>query len=153
MELGNMIFGNSRGKYPLDRSAEESKEWNELLKLLGMDSYGIMTEGKGLDATEWGGYLCKDKDDKTIFEIFPYYWGECTCNIDETDPNATHSPDCLLCKHNFTYMPGTPNEINIDWYKYPFRDSYISRNITTEELNRVFQNCIDTAKNKLNDRG
>jgi len=40
MEIGNMLFGNSRGKYEFpDRELVHSKSWRDLVEVLGADEY------------------------------------------------------------------------------------------------------------------
>ena len=59
MELGNIIFGNSRGEYRVERGKFEDIWW-VLCKKLGTGSGGVDYKNE-------------------IFRLFPYYWGECTC--------------------------------------------------------------------------
>ena len=41
MELGNMLFGNSRGEYAFpDRNLVECDEWQQLLEITDSDGYG-----------------------------------------------------------------------------------------------------------------
>lgn len=60
-----------------------------------------------------------------------------------------HDPGCYLLKHNFLYRPGTEDEFWIDWYKYPFRDSYMSNEKTEEEIEEIFRKCIEDAKKTI----
>jgi len=84
MELGNMIFGNSRGNYPVDRGLQD--EFCRLLEGIGFDSYGCH------DFTEEWAF------ENDVFRIQPYYWGDCTCGFDERDEQWSrdnrHGPDC-----------------------------------------------------------
>ena len=95
MELGNLFFGNSRGpiQFP-DRDLVNCKEWNKLVnELIQVEDYhcilGEYSEHlshkrtNNLKANKYGGYTCVDDNGKTVFEIFPYYWGDCTCGTDE----------------------------------------------------------------------
>ena len=41
-----------------------------------------------------------------------------------------HDDTCLVLKHNFVFMPDTDEEFWIDWYKYPFRDAAMSKDIS-----------------------
>ena len=50
-----------------------------------------------------------------------------------------HKPDCLLVRDNFHHKP---TGFGIQWYKYPFRDSYMNQNITLEEFGAVVDDCI-----------
>jgi len=52
-----------------------------------------------------------------------------------------HKEDCLELKHNFVYKPNTKDEFWIDWYKYPFRDAHMSKEVTEEEIKKIFKEC------------
>ena len=227
MELGNLLFGNSRGKYEIPRDFVELKEWQNLLKKLDANStYGYINKYKGnVLPGENGGCIVKNNE-SVIFKIMPYYWGECTCGaeifnyklekklylehftkeeIDTLDKNyydcdekcpayekqydvedeklvkictcgaikknividenikklqpryndlkkelqenyKEHSENCLLVQHNFVFLPDTENEVWIDWYKYPFRDSYSNIKITKEIFSEILNECIKNIK-------
>ena len=71
MELGNLLFGNSRGAYPVDRDTCQ-------------DVFQAFLERNGFD-----GYGYKEDNDKAVFEndmflIRPYYWGDSYCSIELT---------------------------------------------------------------------
>ena len=141
MELGNAIFGNSRGEFEIDRDMMDSiGEWEILLDMLGCDSKGffnnsqnplILTSNQSKD----GGFK------NSVFEIFPYYWGECTCGNEDKDLECT--PECLLMKPNFIYFP---ENVIINWYKYPFRDAYSNKDLDRNDWKRIFQACIDSLR-------
>lgn len=80
--------------------------------------------------------ILEDGISNEIFEIYPYYWGECTCGMEIQNKPCLDS--CELMRHNFYYKP-----LNfwIDWYKYPFRDSYMSHNLNEEEVLKIFKEC------------
>lgn len=65
---------------------------------------------------------------------------------------VSHKDDCLEVKHNFIYMPGTKDEFWIDWYKYPFRDSYMSKDFNIKEIEDIFNKCIDIIENQIKER-
>lgn len=240
MELGNLIMGNSRGNYEVNRDLVDSEEWIYLVHtLLQVEDYhcsmGDYFEDYStsslnrklrtnkLKPNKYGGYVC-EYNGEVIFEIFPYWWGDCTCGVDneneklrrkwkkelftdyqwrtymtfedwchddcpacdwkpenkgkskeellkictcgslkknisllnrkekfkdkikeferrEMEEQLYHKDDCLLIKHNFVYLPGRQDEICIDWYKYPFRDSYINCKLSDEEIKAIFKDC------------
>lgn len=85
VELGNMIFGNSRGSYQVSRALQD--EFVSLMEAMGFDSYG------NHDLT----------DDRNVFEnetfwVMPYCWGDCTCGFDEREyqwcKENRHSEEC-----------------------------------------------------------
>ena len=84
MELGNMVFGNSRGEHHVDRDLQD--EFCELLERMGFDGYGHKD-----DHPEWAF-------ENEVFRIQPYYWGDCECGYDERESAwcaaNKHRPDC-----------------------------------------------------------
>jgi len=84
MELGNAVFGNSRGQYPIKRGIG----WEEGL-------------GRLLDALEVDNWRDLEPFENDVFWLMPYYWGECTCGWDFLDNGherawrLAHRPDCL----------------------------------------------------------
>ena len=112
MELGNYIFGNSRGEFEVPR-----KEFEDLL-LPFMEEIGVGLRGydKEMDET------CATYDNE-VFTIRPYYWGD---------------DDKIASLPNFVYKP---TNFEIQWYKYPLRDSYMNQNITTEQFKDIIKKC------------
>ena len=221
MEIGNYLFGNSRGNFPFpDRDIANSKEWTNLLKAINADMYGCTNS---LNENE---YMLR-KNNEIIFSIMPYYWGDCTCGVEEKNAKLydklidecftkeekkiytsytdicdidcpafcyddmpdeelvkickcgcvkknivlknkkeaikdkiknfeerynkeqlDHDESCLLVQHNFVYHPGKEDEFWIEWYKYPFRDSYMNKNLSIKEILEIFQDCINQEKSK-----
>lgn len=123
MELGNLLFGNSRGEYPVDR------DWQDMfisyLYEMGFDGYGYVKD------EELEKYLVEVKGDfdkkirfeNDVFVVMPYYWGE--------DDKIAELP-------NFIYKPTC---FELQWYKYPLRDSYMNQNITRDELEEILKKC------------
>lgn len=247
MELGNMLFGNSRGSFEVPRSLVDSKEWEELVHfLIQVEDYHCSIDKKyyqdystsnleykertsPIPPNEFGGCSLVI-DGKEIFSIFPYYWGDCTCGVEEENENLRdkwqkelftkkewdtymsfddyckddcpaysfkkeninktegqlfklctcgtmqknrklrerkrllktkidefekremndlleHKDDCLLLRHNFVYHKGQDDEFVIDWYKYPFRDSYMNIDYDENQIKEIFKDCIKEFKN------
>lgn len=130
MELGNAIFGNSRGEYKVNRDWQE--DFYKFLVAVGFDGYGDIEE-EYLDRQEsqlWK-YSKIDKSemgDSTYFEndtfiIRPYYWGD---------------DDDIVTYPNFVYKP---TNFQLSWYKYPLRDSYMNQDITKQELDSIMMSC------------
>jgi len=160
MELGNAMWGNSRGEYPLDRGEGFEEELYRLFDQL----YN----------TKQNGYYGTAFENDT-FAVMPYYWGDCTCGYDDREnewckkndhqpecyyvafgcasrcncdysdrwnefvKTHGHSKDCPIVKPNFLYKP---TGFEIQWYKYPFRDSYTNQPITLDEFKAIIDNCI-----------
>lgn len=82
MELGNLIFGNSRGEYPLERGMGFEEELYRLF-----DAYAPQRDNS------WREY--GEEFENEIFSVFPYYWGECTCGFDNYEFTEKHSPNCF----------------------------------------------------------
>lgn len=122
MELGNLIFGHSRGKYQVARKDWEDK-LAELFDKFGLEYHGCVAKkgmyrgSKTVQVNDRGGIRTKK------FEINPYYWGD--------DESEMYIP-------NFIYFP---TEYEIMWYKYPLRDSYANQDITYEEFCDIIDDC------------
>lgn len=117
MELGNLFFGNSRGKYPMERGIWQST-FAEFLEEIGLDSYGYVENKKlQLYKTSRGGF------ENEVFIVNPYYWGDDEETMEE---------------HNFIYKP---TDYTIDWYKYPLRDSYANKKLTFKEFEDILEEC------------
>ena len=79
MELGNLMFGNSRGQYAVEPRKDYQDAFARFLDVLGLDYHGEDERGHGLD--------------NDTFTIRPYYWGE-----DEeiaAQPNFVYKPTGL----------------------------------------------------------
>lgn len=112
MELGNIIFGNSRGEFEVPR-----KEFEDIL-IPFMEEIGIGNRGYDGDYNETNATF-----DNEVFTIRPYYWGD---------------KDEIAELPNFVYKP---TNFEIQWYKYPLRDSYMNQNITVKEFKEIIKNC------------
>ena len=116
-ELGNLIFGNSRGEYHIDRESWQDEFW----EIFGdvFDSYAYYTKHKEdpEHTTDRGGY------ENDVFVMNPYYWGD--------DEEIAVLP-------NFVYKP---TGFEIQFYKYPLRDSYMSQDISLEEAVKIWRHC------------
>ena len=113
MELGNAIFGSSRGFHEI-----KHRRVFESILIPFMEEVGVGDRGydKEPDAT----YATFDNE---VFTIRPYYWGE---------------DDKIASLPNFIYKP---TNFEIQWYKYPLRDSYMNQNITVEQFKEIINNC------------
>ena len=144
MEIGNILFNRgihrSTKFYPFSfRSLESSDEWKALLNCMGLDSYGCIQEDRyDLEETIAGGHRIILPSGS--LEINPYYWGECTCG-NENEQDKT----CPLSLHNFQYQNLSKVYI-INWYKYPFRDSYTNCKLSEDEWKNIWRECISLCK-------
>lgn len=126
MELGNLLFGNSRGEFPiLDREIWQDTFWKYFdIDEFDYHCYYMKSEDDPDHTTDRGGY----KND--VFTINPYYWGE--------DENIMSEP-------NFIYKP---TGLEIQWYKYPFRDAYLNQDISLDEAKKIWEDCIKSMEVK-----
>ena len=87
MELGNMIFGNSRGSFSLERHCGFEGQLQRLFMACTKDD-------KELDYNL--SYGMEFEND--CFSLFPYYWGDCTCGFDDAEIEWSrandHKQDC-----------------------------------------------------------
>jgi hypothetical protein len=196
MELGNALFGNSRGKYPLERGKWQNT-FCSIFKDTRLDPY-------------------KEFENDT-FSFFPYYWGDCECGTDDIIDNFSaaskcssdcfstniqvyqdslkeqgldytkinkllrafckeheqnfegcmvhctcgavgrinqfseehpHADTCRLIKPNFVFKP---TGYEIEWYKYPLRDSYANQQISFDEFEEMIKICIESISNLNNE--
>ena len=121
MELGNLLYGNSRGQFSMDRTIFQPM-FQEFLDKIHVDTYGIpekpQSYGKAGTPT-----IETDK-----FLIRPYYWGD--------DPEIQALP-------NFVYKP---MQLQICWYKYTLRDAYSSHDLTPDQMQAILNDCIASVK-------
>ena len=123
MELGNMIFGNSRGEFPIDdREAYQDIFWKHFEPYFDYHMHPIKDESyyDGKYLTDLGGY------ENDVFMANPYYWGD--------DEEIAEKP-------NFIYKP---LGIELSYYKYPLRDSYLNKEMSLEEFDAMCRACADS---------
>ena len=103
MELGNLVFGNSRGNFPIRNRAK----WEPVLfdlfikvgKLIG--KYDFEYEKTwGEEYENVYGYEFENK----VFSIFPYYWDDCTCGYDDLEDQWNDSHEHLSTCFHFKYV-------------------------------------------------
>jgi len=92
MELGNLIFGNSRGEASIPRTKDFEKPWDKLCKKLKLNWYGF--EDDGCLIPEKDGVLQNE-----VFAVRSYDWNaECDCGadakFDEWSGKNSHSDAC-----------------------------------------------------------
>ena len=120
MELGNLIFGNSRGEFPIPRGKWQDA-FCKFLDSIGLDSYGYVPKWASDTLKKYqkenGGF------ENDIFIINPYYWGE--------DEDIKVLPNFVFKETGYT----------IDWYKYPLRDAYANQDISFEDFKNMIQKC------------
>ena len=123
MEIGNLLFGNSRGNFRLERHPGQ-KLFSQFFEKIGVDGYGYADEDSPLKAfeKETGEYYIIDTP---LFSITPYYWGE---NED------------VMKLPNFVYKP---EGIEIQWYKYPLRDAYSNVKLNEKKLKEILDKCVE----------
>lgn len=122
LELGNLCFGNSRGKFQVDR--DWNKEFQMFLEECSFDSYGYFEN----DDIKYKEFIKSGEFENDIFIINPYYWG------DDYEKQI---------KPNFVYKP---TNLTISWYKYPFRDSYMNKYISRKEFKEILEKCKESFK-------
>lgn len=96
MELGNMVFGNSRGKFPMERQAGYERELQRLFYAIDHD------------------YFYAPEFDNDTFTVRPYYWGDCTCGFEAADYKWSEEHDHTAACYQAGYK-----SIPFDWLKQP----------------------------------
>ena len=109
MELGNLIFGNSRGEYLVDPRSDYQDAFCEFLFANGFDGYGFKGDSGA----------CFEND---TFAVRPYYWGEDE-NIAAL-PNFTYKPTGLEIKwYKYPMRDAYSNQdVDIDAFKNILED-------------------------------
>lgn len=123
MELGNTLFGISRGEYVLPNDEFYLTNFLWLVEECGGDDYGVNYEN-------------------STFAINRYYWGDCTCSADDAHAEE-HDDECPIIRPNFLYKP---TGFRIMWYKWPFRDSYCNKKITMDEFQAMINECVKSVR-------
>lgn len=125
MELGNLIFGHSRGEYPIPRTTEYENPFLELVEVI---------------TGEESAYVPEYEND--VFVTHPYWWGDCSCIVGYED-STDHAPDCGLVRPNFLYKP-TGYELRV--YKYALRDSFANQNLSPKQFREMMDKCIESVR-------
>ena len=128
MEIGNLLFGHSRGEYRLDRYSAEADRLGNVLYELGLNSYGyqdsdldrVVDHNPHLQVTwlkehpEGNDLRRVDVVDPNTGEILmivrKYWWGDYDTPEDKASADA---PNLEVPKL----------DLQMDWYKYYGRDS------------------------------
>lgn len=81
IEIGNVPYGNSQGRYAFpDRHLADSRSWTDLLDAVHADEYGNLLrvgwDNDNIVRNVYSNFAFHMSDGTTLFEIFPYYWGE-----------------------------------------------------------------------------
>ena len=122
-ELGNLLFGNSRGNYPIeDRRQWEDVFWKYFEDYFDYHGYYMKEKEDPEHTTERGGY------ENDVFLIEPYFWGE--------DEEIAEKPNFVF-KHT---------GIEVQWYKYPFRDAYCNEKVSLREADMMFKICAESMR-------
>lgn len=123
MELGNAIFGNSRGKVPVERGWRE-RVAVEALESCGFDSYGCIDDQRLRRFVDASGL----SDEVALvrigdYDVMPYYWGD-----------AGLHPDVAVLSNFTDHARG----FSVQWYKYPMRDAYANRETSDAEWEAIW---------------
>lgn len=101
------------------RSAlENCPEWQQLVELTGSDAY--MYTNSQTCKNEFGGY------ENEVFSITPYNWNDEGTNR----PNFLHKPTGFA----------------MQWYKYPFRGTFMTDALSVDEISNIFCNCVNSIR-------
>jgi len=207
MELGNFVFGHSRGNFLIERGVGFEEELYRLFDAIDPNR-----------DNSWREYGVNFENE--TFMTFPYWWGDCECGFDEKDcdwsdnnvcsdtcfsvkrerldeelkaegislynerseewkekvtewsiqngwtgwegsagrcdcgndekyekwrETNNHDVNCPIVKPNFKHKA---SGFELQWYKYPLRDSYMSMNLSLEEFTKIIDDCIKSVKSR-----
>lgn len=121
MEIGNRLFGNSRGDFAVDRSLQDL--FVSALSQAGFDEYGFRHgwESDREAPTPYNEHATATHH----FVIQPY--------IDDDLDNA------VICPNFFDRVTG----LKLRWYKRPLRDSYANYDLTREMLEPILKRLVE----------
>lgn len=133
IELGNAMFGHSRGMFKVERSGEWQEAFWKMLNGAGFDhygNYGYDDDGNKIEDAPHRDCVkkCPNKRrdfgfENDTFVIRPYYWGG--------NSRAARRP-------NFVFKP---TGYQMKWYKYPLRDAYANRDLSLDEFKAMLSVC------------
>lgn len=121
MEIGNRLFGNSRGDFPVDRSLEGI--FIAALKKAGFDRHGFCRTWKS-DTPAPVPYN-EQATATHHFVIQPY--------VEDDMANAVLVPNFL----------DRTTGLKLRWYKHPLRDSYANYELTEEMLAPILERLVE----------
>ena len=135
IELGNSLFGHSRGLFHVERGDFE-RVFRETLLAMGFDGYGHYgydRDGNRIEDAPHRDcvkkYPNKRRDfgfENDTFILRPYYWGG--------NSRAARRP-------NFVFKP---TGYQLKWYKYPLRDAYANRNLALADFEEMLKRCAES---------
>jgi hypothetical protein len=108
---------STESNYPVDRDSYYTEIFTWFLNQIGCSETGIYSKSTNFDHN---GY------ENEIFRVSPFCW----CLEDGGCKNC-HMP-------NFWYKP---DNFQIRWYKYPFRDSYSNKPFNLEYFVKILIEC------------
>ena len=135
IELGNSLFGHSRGLFHVERGDFE-RVFRETLASMGFDCYGHYgydDDGNRIENAPHRDCVkkCPNKRrdfgfENDTFILRPYYWGG--------NSRAARRP-------NFVFKP---TGYQLKWYKYPLRDAYANKNLTLADFEEMLKRCAES---------
>lgn len=122
-EIVNFLSGRTYGGYKLPRDDNYEETFIRWLRAAGFDDDGAWLDTHLIPFT--GEH---NKFENDVFMLMPYYWGD--------DEKVLEQP-------NFRYKP---EDIQIFWYKHPFRDATISKNMSPDAFRAMLGACLDSVR-------
>lgn len=143
MELGNMLFGHSRGQYVIDRASAACDMLGDLMHELAVTGYGRCDDDIAnhhptpawLVETDRGVDIIDPDSREPLMHVRAYWWGDTDTMEDRTEAARPNLEAPAL-------------DLEIRWYKYMFRDAYANKPVTPElvdDLRRLLQPALDAA--------
>jgi len=159
MELGNIAFGHSQPHrvYEIERSVKFEGLLACLFEMIapfGDTCYGVYYENETFftQPYQWDvGCTCGLQEEiDEWYDAHPHPSG-CAVHytyyrdkeFDRLFGNREHDFYCLARIPNFLYKP---TKLEIEWYKYPLRDSYSNQEITLLQFKEIIDDCIRSVK-------
>ncbi len=129
-----MIFGNSRGEYPIDREVFQDVYFEDFVYKINCDGYGYFDNQAGFE--------------NEVFKIMPYDWdAECDCGYDELEEQwwETHK-HTEKCYQTLLYNEKLKN----GWKKGKYSWLDEPKNLSYERCNKIEDEIYKKLCNKFN---
>ena len=133
MEIGNALFGHSRGRYEIDGTSRAADLLSDTLTELGVTGRGRVDDdnqeiiepliGVVLKETDRGVDVLNPQSGRLLMRLRAYWWGDDEDTVQAEAPNLE--------------MPAV--DVTVRWYKYWCRDAYANRPFTYELVQHMRQ--------------
>lgn len=83
------------------------------------------------------GYGIEFEND--VFEMHPFWWGDCTCGVESQDDGRPHESSCRYEMPNFRHKA---SGLEVRWYKWIGRSMEWSTSFGPSRWRDIFAQCV-----------